>query len=272
MSDDISHQLAEIALALADESAVEEVCRALEDGRLRIDSAAPIRSSIARGRPVVEQSLRLLQYVWEIVGVDITGLVIALLLKTSIATAAKVREWSTNTQVVWTGPKIDGSYLRATREVIREIIRTARTELLVVGYWIAARGDQDIIEEIIFSLADAKHRGLRVTIVIDERIRADGRDNRGILMSLWPSNIDPPRLLTWHLPSNDEHLKLHAKVIVGDRHDALITSANLTSYALGRNMEMGVRVIGSPASDIAQHFDHLVHDGVIRPFDELNLR
>jgi phosphatidylserine/phosphatidylglycerophosphate/cardiolipin synthase-like enzyme len=63
-------------------------------------------------------------------------------------------------------------------------------------------------------------------------------------------------------------LKLHAKVLVADRRDALITSANLTSYALGRNMEMGVRIVGLPAFDIARHFDLLSSGGILEPYLE----
>ena len=41
--------------------------------------------------------------------------------------------------------------------------------------------------------------------------------------------------------------KLHAKVIVADRHDALVTSANLTHAGLLENLEMGLRIQGAMA-------------------------
>jgi phosphatidylserine/phosphatidylglycerophosphate/cardiolipin synthase-like enzyme len=77
-----------------------------------------------------------------------------------------------------------------------------------------------------------------------------------------------PNILTWRLPPGDQHLKLHAKVLVADRRDALVTSANLTSYAMDRNMEMGVRIVGHPAIDIARHFDLLEAHGVLEPYDD----
>jgi phosphatidylserine/phosphatidylglycerophosphate/cardiolipin synthase-like enzyme len=172
-------------------------------------------------------------------------------------------------QVVWTGPKVEGSYLRATREVVRELLRGAQAELLVVGYWIAARDDgEGIIEEVIGSLADAVTRGLSVKLVVDKRTRPDGRNNRQILVSAWPVGVTLPTILTWHLPPGDLHLKLHAKVLVADRRDALVTSANLTSYAMDRNMEMGVRIVGHPAVDIAKHFDLLQANRVLEPYEE----
>jgi phosphatidylserine/phosphatidylglycerophosphate/cardiolipin synthase-like enzyme len=66
-------------------------------------------------------------------------------------------------------------------------------------------------------------------------------------------------------------LKLHAKVLVADRGDALVTSANLTSYAMDRNMEMGARIIGQPAADIARHFDLLEAYGVLEPYEARGL-
>lgn len=150
---------------------------------------------------------------------------------------------------------------------MRELLRGARAELQVVGYWITARDDgEGIIEELIASLSDAVTRGVTVSVVMDERVRPDGRDNGGILRSAWPIGVVLPRLLTWRLSAVDQHLKLHAKVLVVDRTDALVTSANLTSYAMDRYMEMGVRIIGRPAADIAQHFDLLAAEGVIEPY------
>jgi cardiolipin synthase A/B len=155
------------------------------------------------------------------------------------------------------------------REVVREILRGAKAELLVVGYWIAARDDEEgIIEEVIASLAGAITRGVTVSVVADERVRQDGQDNRRILMSAWPPGVTLPKLLTWRLPPGDQHLKLHAKVLVADRRDALVTSANLTSYAMDRNMEMGVRIIGHPADDIARHFDLLAAESILEPYRE----
>jgi phosphatidylserine/phosphatidylglycerophosphate/cardiolipin synthase-like enzyme len=153
---------------------------------------------------------------------------------------------------------------------VREILQGAQTELLVVGYWIAARDDADgIIEEVIASLANAVIRGVLVRVIVDERVRSDGRDNRRILVAAWPSNVALPKILTWRLPPGDQHLKLHAKVLVADRRDALVTSANLTSHAMDRNMEMGVRLVGHPAADIAKHFDFLEADGVLEPYDDM---
>ena len=262
-------QLADLAVAITDASALERVCRALESGRITIESTAAMRADVAEGSVKVEALLRVLQLAWSTISPALSGSMLAFLLRTSAASVAVVRRQMASTEVVWTGPKVEGSFLRATREVVRELLRSAQAELLVVGYWIAARDDgEGIIEEVIASLADAVTRRVAVTVVVDERIRPDGRDNRTILLSTWPTGVQLPKVLTWRLPADDEHLKLHAKVLVADRRAALITSANLTSYAMDRNMEMGVRIAGHPAQNIARHFDLLEANGVIEAYEE----
>ena len=262
-------RLAELARAIADAAGLESVCGALETGRLSRESTAATRAAVAGGNARIESQLRSLQDAWSSAGPDLSGPALALVLRTSIAAVAAFRRQVPSTQVVWTGPKVEGSFLRATREVVRELLRGAQAELLVVGYWIAARDDgEGIIEEVIASLAEAVTRGLTVSVVVDERIRPDGRDNRRILVSVWPVGVALPKILTWRLPPGDEHLKLHAKLLVADRRDALVTSANLTSYAMDRNMEMGVRIVGQPAVDIARHFDLLEANGILEPYED----
>jgi phosphatidylserine/phosphatidylglycerophosphate/cardiolipin synthase-like enzyme len=261
-------RLAEIALAIADTSSLEGVCVALERGQLGRESTAAIRAAVAEGNGSVENHLRALQRAWSAAGPNLSGPALALALRTCAASVAGFRRHAPAAQIVWTGPKVEGSFLRATREVVRELLGGAQAELLVVGYWIAARDDgEGIIEELIASLADAVTRGLTVRVVVDQRTRPDGQDNRRVLLSTWPVGVALPKILTWRLPSGDRHLKLHAKVLVADRSDALVTSANLTSYAMDRNMEMGVRILGQPAVDIARHFDLLEAYGVLEAYD-----
>lgn len=260
----LSARLAQVGLALADISELEGICRALESGHLRSDSTAPVRAVLAGGRPVVERLIQSLQQLWQLAPSTISGDTLVLALRASVAAANVCRRQLPATQVVWTGPKVEWSFLRSTREVIRELLRGACRDLLVIGYWIAALDDGDgIIEDIIVLLEDAVHRGVQVTIILDERQRADARDNHLIFVDAWPQGAPLPTMLTWKLPPNDKYLKLHAKVLVADAGDALVTSANLTSYAMDRNIEMGVRVKGPSAKAISDHFHRLISSGVL---------
>jgi phosphatidylserine/phosphatidylglycerophosphate/cardiolipin synthase-like enzyme len=57
---------------------------------------------------------------------------------------------------------------------------------------------------------------------------------------------------------------MHAKVLIVDRLDALVTSADLTYHGLHENIEVGLRVHGPQAAAIAQRFDHLIGENVLR--------
>ena len=61
--------------------------------------------------------------------------------------------------------------------------------------------------------------------------------------------------------------KLHAKVIVADGRDALVTSANLTQAGFHVNLEMGTRIQGPVAKALVRHFDLLIQEGVLESVD-----
>ena len=59
--------------------------------------------------------------------------------------------------------------------------------------------------------------------------------------------------------------KLHAKAVVVDSRDVLITSANMTNAAYDKNIELGVFCRGGGvARQIQQHFDALIKRGVLQ--------
>jgi len=54
---------------------------------------------------------------------------------------------------------------------------------------------------------------------------------------------------------------MHVKCLIADREAALVSSANLTDYALEMNMELGILVRGVSAGRLATHFDQLMLRG-----------
>lgn len=262
-----AHQLVSISEKLANFSSLEAVCHALESSLLLPSSTTVVRRQISEGNGQVDAAIRQLQEMWR-QSQDLNGAALSFALKACTFAGEKARASAPKAQAVWSGPIIDGSYLRMTREVIKELVAGAKHEILVVGYWLVTNNDPEgIISEILHLLANASRLGRKVTFILDERTR-DGLDNFQSLASVWPSDLAPPDTYTWHLPPGDAHLKLHAKVIVCDRKDALVTSANLTHHAINRNMEMGFRVIGKPAFDIASHFELLILQKVIEPLEK----
>lgn len=257
----------EIARRLIDASATDDVCKGLVSGTLTAKSTSPVIGAIASGRDGVREAVLSLQELWRADFQMLDGPALCLVLRAVSGSIKQEQLRATQTEVVWTGPKVAGSFLRATRQVVQDIIDGAKSELLVVGYWIAAPEDEEgIVQDIIELIAAAVRRGVAVTMVLDHGKKPYGKDNRQILLDLWPAGVALPRLLTWRIGEDEKHRKLHAKVLVADEQDALVTSANLTMYALDINMEMGARLAGDPAAKIADHFTRLIASEILEPY------
>ncbi|MCQ1059969.1 DISARM system phospholipase D-like protein DrmC [Photobacterium sp. ZSDE20] len=266
--DKAARKLAQCVRQLINASAFAEVIAAVESGVLTAKSGSATIAKLSAGRGEVQNALTWLIAIWASELAVLSNSAFALHLAALKEAVLLTESEATQTEVVWTGPKVEGSYLRATRQVVQDIISAAKSELLVVGYWLAGKEDYEgIINDIIKLMADAVSRGVEVTMVLDQGEKSYGKNNRDTLIALWPQDIALPKLLTWRIPPDDKHLKLHAKVLVADHHDSLVTSANLTMYALDRNMEMGVRAQGQPSERIAQHFELLRHKEVLVPYD-----
>lgn len=261
--------LAQAVRQLMNAGALAEVLLGVESRVLTVQSGSATIAKFAAGRGAVQSALSKLIAVWVSEFSAQSSAAFALQLAALKEAVLLTEGEATQTEVVWTGPKVEGSYLRATRQVVQDIISAAQSELLVVGYWLAGKEDYEgIINDIIDLMAHAVVRDVEVTMVLDEGEKGYGKNNRDTLIALWPQGVELPKLLTWKIPVGDKHLKLHAKLLVADRHDALVTSANLTMYALDRNIEMGVRTQGQPSERIADHFDLLRRKGVLVPYGD----
>jgi phosphatidylserine/phosphatidylglycerophosphate/cardiolipin synthase-like enzyme len=167
-------------------------------------------------------------------------------------------------ELVWTGQTPAGAGVRSTLPVIKEMLRWARRSVLVVTYsvWIGTDDSGSVIDQ----LAELSSAGVDVTFVLDRRYQEGW--NVAQLKRRWPSGRRPPSLYTWQ-HEDDAIAKLHAKVLVVDRRDLLITSANLTSHGMKHNLEFGLRVFGRPAEDASEHLEALIRGGV---FEEVPWR
>ncbi|TKB08842.1 DISARM system phospholipase D-like protein DrmC [Desulforhopalus sp. IMCC35007] len=259
--------LAQNVRQLMNAGVIDEVIFAVQNGEIFHLSGSASIAKLAAGRTTVQKALTNLIKCWSEYLHKQNNDSFALQLSSIKEAIFLVEREATQTEVVWSGPKVDGSYLRATRQVVQDIIASSKTELLVVGYWLAGKEDSEgIINDIVEQIAQAVTRNVKVTLVLDKGEKGYGKNNRETLLSLWPKDLPLPLLLTWKIPSNDQHLKLHAKVLVSDRRDALVTSANLTMYALDRNIEMGVRMQGDPSKIMAQHFEILKTKNILVPY------
>ena len=197
---------------------------------------------------------------------DVTGMVKAAL---SCYRLAEGRAHTVDT--VWTGPEVAGSEVRRTEAVVSELIAGAEKELLIVGYWLVSSTVQ--IKSLIELLIKKVRSGTSVRFVFDPGEKPGSKDNFSALVEQWPANLkDAPRkVYSWgdgltKATAKSGHQydrKLHAKVIVADRKDALVTSANLTQAGLVENLEMGLRIRGGMAGAVVRHFDLLIEKKIL---------
>ena len=181
---------------------------------------------------------------------DVAELV--LLLRVSAATAVRIAASQPLIEVAWTYPGDARPGLRTTGGVAREIIDGSRASLLVVGYTVTVDpGLTGLAAQTIGAIARAAERGVVVTAVLH-------RDaNRQALLRSWRIGAPSPSIFTWPI-ADDDKAAIHAKLLVSDRKDGLITSANLTYHGFERNIEMGLRVTGPAAAEIHDRIHELI--------------
>jgi len=187
---------------------------------------------------------------------------LALMLRAACAMDSLHREGE-SIDLVWTGPNPPRSALFRTEQTLLDLIRNARKNLLVVTF---AAYRVDPVRE---ALEDALDRGVHVKLVIEldesegggvsvsplRALQARG-DNR-MAVYAWPADKRPRS-------TSGQSGSLHAKCAVADDDVLLVSSANLTAYALELNMELGVLVTrGDAPRRVKEHFEELVRRGVL---------
>jgi len=174
--------------------------------------------------------------------------------------------------LVLTGPDVTGIPTRDTLAVMHTLIEEADNEVILVGYAIYDG------KKMFHRLAErvSKHPELTVWFCVNiQRGRTDTSLSSEIVRRFamdfssrhWPWDPKPavyydPRSLEQKGPTG---ASLHAKCLVVDRREALITSANFTEAAQKRNIEAGVIVRYAPFVErLACYFDGLRREHLAR--------
>ncbi len=183
----------------------------------------------------------------------------------ALETAAHCREHARGAEaaeLVWTGPA--GAYpMRRTAQALQQVIDEARHDLLVVSYAVYQ------VREIAEALVRAIDRAVAVRLVIESSRADGGRVTYDGLAAFGTDVAERAHIFRWPVENRprDEtgrHGALHVKCAVADESLLLLSSANLTHYALSLNMEMGILVRGGVLPrHVAAHFASLIDKGVI---------
>jgi phosphatidylserine/phosphatidylglycerophosphate/cardiolipin synthase-like enzyme len=181
---------------------------------------------------------------------ETTDLVLAL--RVSAETAARSVAAQPLIEVAWTYPGPSRPGLRTTGGVAREIIDDSKSTLLVVGYTVTVDPRlSGLAAQTSTAIASAAERGVVVTAVLH-------RDaNRRALLQAWKGGAPEPSVFTWPV-ADDDKASIHAKLLIADRRDGLVTSANLTYHGFEGTIEMGLRVTGKAAAEIHDRIHELI--------------
>ncbi len=223
-----------------------------------------VRRSVqhAVSQPEVRAVLGRLVDCWQVEAPELTPASVGLALEAAAHTVDHARR-SQSLELVWTGPTSQIP-LRRTAQALQQLIDEAQSNLLVVSYAVYD------IPEIGQALARAACRDVRLRLVIESPEAEGGHIAYNALAAFgseiqaraeiyrWPAEQRPTDRYSHKLAA------LHAKCAVADESILLVSSANLTRYALSLNMEMGLLVRGGHLpSQVSRHFSDLVGKGVL---------
>lgn len=160
-----------------------------------------------------------------------------------------------NVDLVGTVPGGMDLGIRATRMVVREMLREADEEIFVFGFEVS---DQEFIKILA-----------EVAVTVPVRLLVDReRGSADRITAEWPPVLDPPTIYT-NRPDRGgfAYEKMHSKGILVDGKDLLITSANLTQHGMEGNFELGVRIRGDPARRMAETVERLLDSDLVDRWD-----
>ena len=161
-------------------------------------------------------------------------------------------------ELVWTGPTTPFVSARRTEQALLEVINSAKESLFMtsfVAYDVSA---------IVKALNEASNRGVRISMLL-ELSQDDGGNIKFDVLAKMKSLVPTAHLYAWREKGEVfSGGSVHAKVAVADASSCFITSANLTGYAMEKNMEAGVLIKGGPIPRmLSEHLGLLVEMGVV---------
>jgi cardiolipin synthase len=164
-------------------------------------------------------------------------------------------------ELVWTGPTTPFVSARRTEQALLQVINAAEQTLFITSF---VAYD---VSTIVKALNAASHRGVVISMLLELSLDHDGSitfDAMGKMRTLVPA----ARLYAWRDktdPFSDG--RVHAKVAVADGRMCFITSANLTGYAMEKNMEAGVLITGGHIPRLlSDHLYSLSDTKMVSPF------
>jgi len=189
---------------------------------------------------------------------------VAMSLLAATAGVAKGRS-AQSVELVWTGPDVGVIPVRLTEQALLQVVDAAEDRLTVVSYAVYH------IPRVCEALVRAADRGCSIRIILETPDGQEGKAAYDTVAALGPTVGERATIYAWPTEARPVDPKgrrglMHVKAAIADGERMLLSSANLTEYALSTNMELGVLITGGRLPAQAEwHFDGLIRAGVLVP-------
>lgn len=163
-------------------------------------------------------------------------------------------------ELVWTGPTTPFVSARQTEQALLQVINFAQSSLFIVSF-VAYE-----IPSIMKALNVALSRGVNLSMLMELSKEHGGSIDMDVLGKM-RSTLPSAKLYVWREKA-DAFIdgRVHAKIASADSKICFITSANLTGYAMEKNMEAGILVSGGNMPQlIHSHLQALIDTKLISP-------
>ena len=218
-----------------------------------------VRNAVAQ--PHLDQRLDRFLDVWQVHAPGVSSESVAMGLLAAAAAQDHYRQ-AQQLELVWTGPDSQIIPLRRTDQALLQLINEAQADLHIVSFAVYK------VQDITNALIRAAQRGVAISIYLETPDASKGKIGFDTIGALGEAITRYAKFYIWPLDKREvtargRHGSLHAKIALADGRIMLISSANLTEYALTLNMEMGVLVRGGPQpGQVKAHLERLVEQGV----------
>jgi phosphatidylserine/phosphatidylglycerophosphate/cardiolipin synthase-like enzyme len=159
-------------------------------------------------------------------------------------------------ELVATLPPETPGLARPTERVVHEMLDRAKSEVILLGY--------EFSDVSLIAVLERAATRADVMIICDR--------NRGAAQRVggaWPAGAKRPRIFQDRQRSTGApYASMHAKCLLVDAKELLITSANFTFHGLHGNIEIGVRLAGPPAAEARKIFSHLVQNRILEELQQ----
>jgi len=158
-------------------------------------------------------------------------------------------------EVVVTGFSWMGGRIGSVETAVRHLIERAQRELQMVSYEI--RFDAQFVLDLVEARLLA---GVDVVFVVNRL----GDKPKAIQSRVKKLALEYPNFRLYDFAPPSEEEDLHAKLLIADRENLLIGSANLSWRGLVKNHEIAVRLAGPSVSRVSTAVDRLLKASQIR--------